>query len=757
MIEIAVSVRDLAAFCHRRGDIDHRFTPSPTAAQGIEGHQRIYRRRPASYQPEYAVEMREAFPGFNLLVRGRADGFDAQAAQVEEIKTCRVDPADIPEAVTRLHIAQATIYAALIARSEGHDSLQVRLTWLNIERDEETYVDREYSAPELASFLEETLAAFGGWLATLADIRRQRDASLTNLPFPHGDFRPGQRDIAELVYKCIDRGGELMVEAPTGIGKTAAVLYPALRALERGKHDGLIFATARTVGRRAAEECLTLMAGAGLSMPWLSLTAKDSICFSPGKACHAQDCPYAEGYYDRLSGALQAAIVRGALSRAAIEEVAREHRVCPYQLADDLLPWVDAVIADLHYLYSLYPRLGHLAEHSGRRFTVLLDEAHNLPERARGMYSATLSKPQLMRVKRGVPKSLKRPLERINRQLLALQKEPWPEPDYYCRPELSDKLQFALLNFTAAVSEQLAEQPTLFQRESALGDFYFNVLHWLRVADYWGEDFVLELQCDADGRNLALALNCLDASRILSAGHARTHASVAFSATLSPAHWMRQTLGLPENAVCRRLDSPFASEQLEVRLETAVDTRFRARADSLDRLVQVLQEWLANTEGNCMIYFPSYAYMRDALGHIDLGERTLWQQEPGQDLTAREELLAAFVARRNLAAFCILGGAFGEGIDLPGDQLRGVAIVGVGLPQVGRERELLRSWYEAHYGSGFEYAYLYPGMQKVDQALGRVVRTADDRGHALLIDTRYAWSQYRELLPPWWEYRHQPS
>ncbi|WP_170287472.1 ATP-dependent DNA helicase [Halioglobus maricola] len=752
MTEIAVTVRDLVAFCHRRGDIDHRFTPSPTAAQGIEGHQRIYRRRPESYRREFPVEYRRQFGDISLLVRGRADGYDPDIGLVEEIKTCRVDPEDIPATISQLHMAQAKTYAAIIARAEDVDALKVRLSWLDIDRDEETRIDETCTRGELDVFLEETLRDFASWLTLLARSRRRRDVSLAGLAFPHGEFRPGQRDIAELVYKCVDQGGELMVEAPTGIGKTAAAMYPALRALERGKHEGVVFATARTVGRRAAEECLQLLADAGLEMPWLSLTAKDSICFSPGKACHAQDCPYADGYYDRLGDALRAAVSHGALSRAGIEDIAREHSVCPYQLADDLLPWVDMVVADLHYLYSLYPRLGLLAQQEGRRFTVLLDEAHNLPERARGMYSAALAKSQLMRVKKGAAKPVRRALERLNRCLLALQKEQWAEEDCDYRQTLPDKLEFTLLDFVAATGEQLAEEPALFQRVPEHGDFYFKVLHWLRVSEHWGDDFVFELQRGAGEQGLMLSLNCLDPSRLLAGGHDRLHASVAFSATLSPAYWMRQMLGFGDDAVCRRLDSPFEPDQLDVQLVSTVDTRYSARAGSLNSLAEHIQRWLESTEGNCIVYFSSYAYMRDALALIDIGARSLWQQEPGLDHSAREALLTDFTEKRDLVAFCILGGVFGEGIDLPGDQLRGVAVVGVGLPQVGRERERLRAWYQQKYGQGFEYAYLYPGMQKVDQALGRVVRTAQDQGRALLVDARYSWKQYRDLLPPWWKY-----
>lgn len=752
MTEIGVSVRDLVAFCHRSGHIDHRFTPSPSAEQGIEGHRRVYRRRPESYQREYPVEWRHRQGDVVLLVRGRADGFDASRSLVEEIKTCRIETAEIPPSISAQHLAQARIYAAIICAERKLPTMTVRLNWLNIDSDEEAWIEETCSADELAGFLAETLQRFSKWLETLAALRRRRDASLKSLPFPHGVFRPGQREIAELVYKCIDQGGELMVEAPTGIGKTAAVLYPALKALGTGKHEGIVFATARTVGRRAAESCLDQLREVGLEATGLSLTAKDKICFSPGHACHWDDCPFALGYYDRLPAALEDAIKQPSLRREDIESVARRHEICPYQLADDLLPWVDIVVADVHYLYSLYPRLGHLVAQDARRFSVLLDEAHNLPERARGMYSARLAKRDLMAVRRRAPTALRKPLDRVNRALLALQKASPADAGPDIRSALPETLLRSLADFCAAVGEVLAVQADFLPSNPALMDFYFDLLHWLRVADCWGDEFRLELHRGKGAQGLVLQITCLDPSRLLRDARARLHAAVAFSATLSPMPWMREHLGLAEDAVCRQMRSPFGPEQLRVRLATDIDTRFQARQGSLSRLAATLADWLAAQPGNCLVYFPSYRYMQDCLAELHIAGRTVWQQRPDLTEEERTALLTLLVERRDVAAFCILGGVFGEGIDLPGDQLCGVVVVGVGMPQVGYEREQLREWYQQSRGMGFEYAYLYPGMQKVAQALGRVVRTEADHGRALLVDPRYARPQYRELLPPWWDY-----
>lgn len=759
MIEFDIAVTDLVRFCHRSGDIDYRFTPSPTGPEGIAGHRRLYARRPESYRREYAVETVHETDDVRLTLRGRADGFDPEARMVEEIKTCRVAPDTIPPAVAGLHLAQGLLYAALIAREQELPGLRVRVTWLNIDSDEEYRQEHEYSARELADFLESTLERFGAWLGRLSELRRERDTSLDALDFPHGEFREGQRDIAELTYKCIASGGQLLLEAPTGIGKTAAVLYPALKALQTGKHDRLVFVTAKTVGRRAAEQALALCRDRGFRGTALSLTAKDTVCLSPGKACHGDDCPYARGYYDKLADALDAAIRSHSLTRADIEALAREFEVCPYELANDLLPWVDTVIADQHYVYSPYGSVASAMEGASPRWTVLLDEAHNLPERARNMYSARISKTALMRAKRTAPAQATYALDKVNRRLLAMQKTEWQTPQYHADETAPDALLQSVADFCARVSALLGEDPGLLQRDHDLGDFYFDSLHFLRVAQDWGPEYRCVMTRGEGAQSLEVALNCLDPSRLLGRRQSDAHAVIAFSATLSPAAWVRSRLGLAEDAVCSRAPSPFSAEQMTVWLATDLDTRYRQRDRTLDDLAILLRKWLAEMPGNAIVYFPSYRYMRDCLELLESVplSRTLWIQEPGEGEERRAELLRLLGENRDLAAFCILGGIFGEGIDLPGDELASVAVVGVGMPQVNRDTRELQGWYQRETGAGFEYTFLYPGMQKVDQALGRVIRSPDDRGNALLIDNRYAQPQYRELLPPWWHYREWPA
>jgi DNA excision repair protein ERCC-2 len=758
MHEYAVSVRQLAEFCFREGDIDYRYTPSPTAVEGIEGHRQVYLRRPASYQPEYSVEHRTERGDFSLTLRGRADGYDSQGHYIEEIKTCRVDPELIPAAVSAVHWAQARIYAALVCFQEAdREVLDLQLTYFNVDSGEEYPTRETGTRDELLEFLERTLDQYCTWIAKVHTARLARDESIQALDFPHGDYRPGQRELAENVYKCAVQGGRLLLQAPTGIGKTAAVLYPAIKALQQDKHDALCYVTAKTVGSRAAEDTLALMARSGLQLHSLTLTARERVCFSPGKACHGEDCPFARGYYDRLPAARAAAFSEyRQLGRDSIEELSRRFELCPYQLASDLLPWVDVCIGDIHYVYSFFAGVGAVMEARRKRWSVLLDEAHNLPDRARGMYSAALRKRELMAARRDSDGPVRKALDACNRMLLDLQKQEWEAPDFHVMEEPQTALEGRLQTLVAAISERNNLDGSWLQGRPAVREFYFAVLQFLRVLENFDVDYRFELRRDTrDKQSLSLHLNCLDPARLLRQRQELPHSVTAFSATVSPPAWIGPAIGFDQGAVYLALPSPFVAEQYQVNVNTGIDTRFQARQRSLPALVAAIRDWLGKVAGNCIVYFPAYQYMADVLQELQgsLGQRHVFVQEREQDDAGRARLLAELRERRDVAAFCILGGVFGEGIDLPGDELSSVVIVGVGLPRFNRETRSLRDYYQSVTGEGFAYAYLYPGMQKVNQALGRVIRGSGDRGRALLIDPRYREAAYRELLPPWWDYR----
>ncbi|MHA7816524.1 MAG: ATP-dependent DNA helicase [Pseudohaliea sp.] len=755
MAEIPVAVRELVAFCHRSGDIDQRFQASPTAADGQRGHRELAARRPAPWEAEVALSHRWTDGRRALLLRGRADGVDRSAALVEEIKTCRVDPARMPAAHSRQHLAQGRLYAAMLAQAEDLPAVTVRLTWYQLDSGEEHTLEQHYEAAELATFLEESLARYAHWLDTLDALAAERDATIAALAFPHRDFRAGQRSAAELVYRCIDRGGQLLLEAPTGIGKTLAVLYPALKALATEKHDKLLFCTARHTGRRAAEQTLARLEEGGLAATRLTLTAKERICFSPGKACRPEACAYARGYYDKLPAARAEGVALRRLDQPALEALARRHALCPYQLALDLLPWCDVIVADQHYAFALAGTLGQLARERGERWSLLIDEAHNLPARARDMYSASLDRGLLRRAGRAARGRLRRALVAADAALGALAPVDLPAGGRVCgldRPPAS--VTGALEDVVAAAAALLVDRPEVLAAPGPLKDAWFDALAYLRVGEEWGEDYTCDLHVDEAGEPATLVLNCLDPGRLLAGRHDAGHASVAFSATLAPPSWMGQRLGFRPDAVWHRCPSPFRPAQLAVTLEPAIDTRYAARAASRDALVARLLAWAAEHPGNCLVFFPSHRYLADCREAIAAGlaGRQLWvQPAPGE--ASAEDLVALLGTERDVLGLCVLGSGYSEGVDLPGDQLRSVVVVGPGLPQLSHDTRALESWFAARGHDGFACACLYPALQRVNQALGRVIRGEADRGAALLIDPRFLRAPYRGLLAPHWDYR----
>jgi len=752
MPEIGVSVRDLAAFCHREGDLDARFGPGPTAAEGIRGHRELAAARGDDYLAEYALEASYRHGDLTLRLRGRADGYLPSVPMIEEIKTCRIDPARLPADLSRLHLAQARLYAAMLAAAEGLDEVQVRLTWYDLSRRQEHPLDQTYSAPELAEFLQRSCERYACWMAARLQHAAARDASIRALAFPFREYRQGQRDIAELVYKCVHSGGQLMLEAPTGLGKTAAALYPAIKGLAHDCHDHVVFCTAKHSGRDAAEDTLARFAADGLIATTLTLTAKERICFSPGHACRADDCHYARSYHDKLPAAREDALQRPTLTQADVEAVAREHALCPYQLGLDLLPWVDIVIADQHHVFSLHAAVAALALHSPSRWTVLVDEAHNLPARARGMYSASLSGnlAAAHRVLRGAPRRAVAALDTALQTLFLAHVE--PHDDYAVLPLPPAALLASMQAVIAAIAEELARPGAPPRPHPDVQALYFALLHFVRLSELAGDDFCCELLAqDAS----SLRLNCIDPSRLLAQRHAALHAVVAFSATLSPAGWMRVLLGLGDRSVFRRCASPFLPRQLGVAIEPQIDTRLPQRERSRPRLLARLVQWLEAQPGNCLIFFPSHRYLRDCVEELRplLGDRQLWVQPAPGAAAPPGELRELLRTKRNVCALCLLGGSYSEGIDLPGDQLRSVVLVGPGLPQPDRDNRLQRDYFQRQHGDGFRYASLYPAMQRVNQSLGRVVRGDTDCGAALLIDGRYALPEYRALLSGHWEYR----
>ncbi len=744
-----VAVRTLCEFTAKSGDLDVRFTPSPTASEGMAGHLTVAARRGADYQTELTVSGDYR----HLRVRGRADGYDPRANRLEEVKTYRGDLALQPANHRALHWAQLKVYGCLLCQQLDLQEIELTLVYFDIATQRETLIGERHAASALRTFFEQLCQRFIAWAEQEVAHRKQRDLALEALRFPHEGFRRGQRPLAEAVYKAACTGTHLLAQAPTGIGKTLGTLFPQLKAMSGQRLDKVFFLAAKSPGRHLALHSLKTLLGETRQQPLrtLELVARDKACEHPDKACNGASCPLAQGFYDRLPTAREAALNAAWLDQQALRSVALEHRVCPYYLSQELTRWVDLVIGDYNYYFDLGGLLHGLTQSNEWRIAVLVDEAHNLVERARQMYSASLDQSQLAALRNEAPAALKRPLDRVHRQWNALHSE--QTAPYQRHDALPTKLLQALQQAGSALMDHFSEAPSSI--DPALQAFYFDSLQFLRIAELFDAHSLFDIHKRDIGRGRSaslLSLRNLVPAPFLRARFEASRSTVLFSATLSPQHYYRELLGLPDT--CRWIDveSPFDHRQLQVTVVDDLSTRYQHRQSSLRPIVELIGRQFANRAGNYLAFFSSFDYLEqvaqlltERFPHIPL-----WRQSRRMDESARAAFLARFTPDGRGIGFAVLGGAFGEGIDLPGERLIGAFIATLGLPQLNPVNEQVKLRMQQLFGAGYDYTYLYPGLQKVVQAAGRVIRGQDDRGVVYLIDDRFAQRQVRALLPAWW-------
>ena len=754
-----VAVRTLCEFTARRGDLDLRFTPSPTAKQGIAGHQLIAARRGAAYESEIALQAQWR----SLCVRGRADGFDASQGQLEEIKTHRGDLSRQPANHRHLHWAQLKVYGALLCQTRGLGSLKLALVYLDLGTLEETVLVEEHEASALTAFFHDQCSRFLSWAQAETAHRADRDQGLGALAFPYPEFRVGQRELAQAVWRAAAHPHDLMAQAPTGIGKTVATLFALLKAVPSQRLDKVFFLTAKTPGRQLALDALVRLradpaGGASRPLRVLELVAREKACEHPDKACHGDSCPLARGFYDRLPQARAQALMAPALDAGALRGAAAAHQVCPYWLGQELARWADVVVGDYHHFFDTSALLHALMQAHEWRCGVLVDEAHNLLERGRQMYTAELGQRQLQAVRSVAPTALKKPLDRLAREWREVVRD--LAVDYETRSELPERWVFALQQVGAAIADHLAQLGETradvedVQVSGLLQQFYFDALAMTRLAERFGDHSLFDItrQTDRGKPTTVLCIRNLLPAPHLAPRFAAAHATVLFSATLGPAQFLRDTLGLPLQTRWLEVESPFEAHQLAVHLVPRISTRWSDRARSVAPIADLMARQYADKPGNYLAFFSSYDYLRSVAEQVAKAfpQVPIWLQSAGMPEPQRRVFIERFLPGGRGIGFAVLGGSFGEGIDLPGDRLVGAFIATIGLPQVNPVNEQLRHHMEQAFGAGFDYAYLYPGLRKVVQAAGRVIRTPQDQGTVYLIDDRFCRPDVRALLPRWW-------
>jgi DNA excision repair protein ERCC-2 len=750
---VHISVRTLVEHVFRSGSIDSRFRSQTTLLNGTRAHQKIQKTYQEGDQKEVYVRAEIPFEALTYMIDGRCDGllFREGTVTVDEIKSSSQPLEHIEGEGYDVHWAQAKMYAYMYAMEHDLQEMTVQLTYVHVETEEKRYFKKNFSFSALETFVFEVIEAYAPYAKLQLEHRTKRNETSQDLPFPFESYREGQRKLAGSVYKTISDEKNLFVKAPTGIGKTMSTLFPAVKAIGEGLLTRVFYLTAKTITRTTAEEAFKRMESHGLCMKSVTITAKDKVCFKDETICQKEYCKYAFGYYDRINEAMLD-ILRNenSMTREVIETYAKKHTVCPFEFSIDLAYTVDAIICDYNYIFDPRVSLKRLFEEQKKSTALLVDEAHNLVERGREMFSAVLQKELFLQLKKdfkGVNQTIYDVANMLNSSFISMKKEN------------ADKIEFVLEQLNESFPEQLhvfvdaAEDILLKGMGSSqnLLDAYFMVQQFLKIVDLLDEHYVI--YAEKNRNDLILKLFCIDPSKLLMQMGKGYRSKVFFSATLSPLPYYQDILGGEEEDYLLFIPSPFSKDQTEVYIKP-LSTRYKDRERKKEDIVLMLQSLIKNRPGNYLIFFPSYQYLLavyELFKQADTATFTLLQAT-GMMEAEREAFLESFQPdqKETLLGFAVLGGIFSEGVNLIGDRLNGVVVVGVGLPQLCFERNLIKDHFYKKEKNGYDYAYVYPGMNKVLQAGGRLIRSESDHGTIVLVDDRFLQRHYQSLLPEEW-------
>jgi len=767
-VKINVSVRDLVSFSVPCEEL-HSFSLL-SAKEGIEGHMFIHgllkqQIEPlGTYQQEISVSTTFSHDIFLLQISGRLDGLIEMNGifTLCEIKTTDKALESLDESDNPAYWAQGRCYAYILAKEKGLDKMNITLLYFHRKSRQTRAFEQTLSFTELEKFFYSLVFPYINGLKKRYDWQHLRNESIKELPFPFSEFRKGQRAMSGAVYRAIRDGRKQFIQAPTGTGKTIGALFPAIKAMGEGLADKIFYLTARNTTQTVAEKAYKMMAEKGLRLKTLQITAKEKVCFSPDTQCVEDECPYLVDYLQKSRKVISNIYNKTDLfNREFIEMTAKENGLCPFELSLDLSTQADLIICDYNYAFD--PRVylkRFFQEKTGEKICLLIDEAHNLPDRAREMFSAELKRSMI----KSVYHKIKQPLPHLAGLLKKVRKAFLAYADKV--PSAFSEITFPWVSNDSDPPEELIQpiENFLYQAESVLNDetaypfrdelatLFFELAHFSRIYDLYGENYAT-IYC-REKRDFSVKLFCIDPAPMLVKRMYNVKSTVFFSATLSPPSYFKEVLGGSEDDGFIALPSPFPRENLYLYVDDTISTRFRHREGALSRVIQCIHECTAAKTGNYMVFFPSFAYMQKAA--IEYMKKypgeTLLVQEQNMNENQRAEFLAHFseYGKKTLIAFAVMGGIFSEGIDLKGECLSGVIIVGVGLPQICEERDIMKSYYQKKNGKGFDFAYTFPGINKVQQAAGRVIRSEHDRGFVILIDDRFTTPGYKKIMPREW-------
>ncbi|AWK50128.1 ATP-dependent helicase [Clostridium beijerinckii] len=752
-IIIRESVRNLVEFCLKKGDIDNRFAGSARATEGIRAHQKlqddnsnIYKNYEKEVYLTYEFEMDKSL----ITIEGRSDGIIIEEDRIiiEEIKSTYKSFAYIDDS-NEVHWAQAKVYALIYGKQNKLQEIYIRLSYMQLETSEVKSFEKKFNIQELEKFTLKILEEYEEFNVLISQQKSIRDDSIKILKFPFEKYREGQRKLINISYQTIKEKEMLFAQAPTGIGKTISTIFPAVKALGQGIGKRIIYLTAKTINKEVAEDTFEKLRQKGLEFKSITITAKEKICINETFDCNPERCIYAKNYYGKVKNVISYILKNEErISSEILRNYAEKYKVCPFELSLDLSLYCDGIIGDYNYIFDPRVSLGRVLESKGN--IVLIDEAHNLIDRARNMYSASLSKNQIIKCKKiskGKLNKLHSVLDKINNYFIDLRNEcDHKEVEWFYERESPKELN-KYLQLYLKESEEILVRGNKFDGYEDILQLYFDVNAFVSTMQLYDENYITCMEKEI--QELKLTLYCVNTAKNLKEYLSKCYSVIFFSATISPIKYYINMLGGHDATYRLKLISPFKKENLKVHV-SPINIRYTHRKRTLGFVKDKICDFTNEQMGNYIVFSPSYAYMEllwDEMSKLNLTKFELIKQKQNMSENEKNEFLKTFKTNNNLLMFCVLGGMFSEGIDLPGEQLIGAIIIGVGYPMIAMKNEIIKEFYK---DDGYDYAYVFPGINKVQQAAGRVIRTETDTGRVLLIDDRYITNKYKMLLPNEW-------
>ncbi len=754
---IDIDINRLIYLTDRSGDIDNKFR-NDRSVDLSEIKENIKRLYGPEYEMDLVVEDSIEYKGYTINITSELDGIlkTMVGISIDNIVLTSKPLKTIEDNLDLMQLNKGKCIAYIIGKKEKLKTIIVRQTYYNRNTQKTKILEYAYSLKDLENYINNLFDKLIKYTEMVEAWNTKRNKTIKQLEFPYKSYRAGQRDLAVAVYKTIRDKKNLFVQAPTGVGKTLSALFPAIKAMGEAKTDKIFYTTAKTITRRVTEESLDLMRSKGLSFKSLTLTAKDKICFNKGKICTPECCEYAKGHYDRVNEAMEDLYKnKESFSREDIEQYALKHKVCPFELSLDLSMMADCVICDYNYVFDPQVYLRRYFDDIQENYIFLVDEAHNLVDRSREMFSTQAESGKLQIIKNILEDKKGDLYYAITNacKYIYSKYETCKEKENYIIAEEPKDLCIKMQDIMNFAEKWLVLHPPMENGYREILDIYFDINTLLKVADNYDERYKTYVEKTQQG--IVMRLMCIDTSYLMQQAISRGTSAIFFSATLEPLDYYSDLLGGAETDNKISIPSPFDPNNMKLLVHKGISTKYKDRENSYEHIVDCIHNIVKSKQGNYLVYFPSYVYMQEVYSLFTRRYKDIdiIKQESRMEEIAREEFVDKFRPdnSKTLVGFAILGGIFSEGLDLKGDKLSGTIIVGVGLPQICAERDIIRDYFNNKNSKGYEYSYIYPGMNKVLQAAGRVIRTENDRGVILLIDERFSYKQYQNLFPSHWK------